>query len=183
MSTNICYQEILDSYPEYITKEQMYQICHISKRTCLYLLESGIVPCFDSGKKTRRYKIKTADVVEYLCRRQLSPSLFQAPSGYYSGKDIPISHKKIHRMRSFYETLLSDHSDVMTTAEVAEFTGYSRTSVNSWCSKGTLKAFLIKQAFHIPKTYLLDFLTSSSFICISVKSIKHKWFNDQIRRL
>ena len=97
MSTNICYQEILDSYPEYITKEQMYQICHISKRTCLYLLESGIVPCFDSGKKTRRYKIKTADVVEYLRRRQLSPSLFQAPSGYYSEQVLAIAQSLGYR--------------------------------------------------------------------------------------
>lgn len=33
-------REILEQYPEYITKDQMYRICHISK-------------------KTRRFKIKT----------------------------------------------------------------------------------------------------------------------------
>lgn len=31
--------EILQQYPEYITKDQMYRICHISKKTCLFLLE------------------------------------------------------------------------------------------------------------------------------------------------
>lgn len=54
------------AYPEYITKDQMYRICHISKKTCLFLLESGLVPNIDSGKKTRRFKIKTVDVIQYL---------------------------------------------------------------------------------------------------------------------
>lgn len=58
--------EILQQYPEYITKDQMYRICHISKKTCLFLLESGLVPNIDSGKKTRRFKIKTVDVIQYL---------------------------------------------------------------------------------------------------------------------
>lgn len=38
--------------PNIITKDQMYRICHISKKTCLFLLESGLVPNIDSGKKT-----------------------------------------------------------------------------------------------------------------------------------
>ena len=58
--------EILQQYPEYITKDQMYRICHISKKTCLFLLESGLVPNIDSGKKTRRFKIKTVDVIQYI---------------------------------------------------------------------------------------------------------------------
>lgn len=35
-------REVLAEYPEYITKEQMYRICHVSKKTCLFLLESGL---------------------------------------------------------------------------------------------------------------------------------------------
>ena len=58
--------EILQQYPEYITKDQMYRICHISKKTCLFLLESGLVPNIDSGKKTRRFKIKTVDDIQQL---------------------------------------------------------------------------------------------------------------------
>lgn len=51
MITEKYYNEILQQYPEYITKDQMYRICHISKKTCLFLLESGLVPNIDSGKK------------------------------------------------------------------------------------------------------------------------------------
>ena len=43
--------EILQQYPEYITKDQMYRICHISKKTCLFLLESGLVPNIDAPVK------------------------------------------------------------------------------------------------------------------------------------
>ena len=83
--------EILQQYPEYITKDQMYRICHISKKTCLFLLESGLVPNIDSGKKTRRFKIKTVDVIQYLKDRDDYPELFKAPDGFYKGKGGDIS--------------------------------------------------------------------------------------------
>ena len=78
--------EILQQYPEYITKDQMYRICHISKKTCLFLLESGLVPNIDSGKKTRRFKIKTVDVIQYLKDRDDYPELFKAPDGFLRGR-------------------------------------------------------------------------------------------------
>ena len=53
------YDEIRKQYPETISKDQFYRIAHISKATALYLLQSGLVPCIDSGKKTRRYTIRT----------------------------------------------------------------------------------------------------------------------------
>ena len=59
------YESILREYPEVITKNQFYRIAHISKATALFLLQSGKVPCKDSGKKTRRYKISTDDVILY----------------------------------------------------------------------------------------------------------------------
>ena len=68
---NNTHETILAAYPLYMTKEQMYQVCHISKRTCLFLLESGLVPCLDSGKKTRRFRIKTEDVIRFLEDREV----------------------------------------------------------------------------------------------------------------
>ena len=57
-----CYK-ILEQYPDSMTKDQFYRIAHISKRHAKYLLDSGLVPCHDSGKKTRRYTIQTRDVI------------------------------------------------------------------------------------------------------------------------
>ena len=50
-------EEIKKAYPTIISKDQFYRICHISKKTASYLLENGLVPCQNSGKATRKYKI------------------------------------------------------------------------------------------------------------------------------
>lgn len=39
------------AYPETISKEQLYRIAHISKATALHLLQNGLIPCKDTGKK------------------------------------------------------------------------------------------------------------------------------------
>jgi len=59
-------EKIRIEYPVAMNKEQFYQIAHISKKTAQYLLSTGIVPCRDSGKKTRKYTIFTDDVIDYL---------------------------------------------------------------------------------------------------------------------
>lgn len=53
MATEEYCNEILDTYPKYVSKDQMYRICHISKKTCSHLLKSGLVKNINSGKKTR----------------------------------------------------------------------------------------------------------------------------------
>ena len=184
-------REILEQYPEYITKDQMYRICHISKKTCLFLLESGLVPNIDSGKKTRRFKIKTTDVIQYLHDRDDYPELYKAPDGFYmrdgcrkapSFEDV-FTKEDLTSMRQYYEMLLKDYPDVLNVRQVAQFTGYGESSVAKWCSKQDLKNFFIRQKFQIPKEYLLDFLVSRYFIGIAVKSEKHKMFNEQLKKL
>ena len=46
------YETILKTYPKTISKDQMYKICHISKSTCLYLLDSLALPFWGIGMKT-----------------------------------------------------------------------------------------------------------------------------------
>lgn len=187
MTTQECYQEILETYPEYITKDQMYRICHISKRTCLFLLESGIVPNIDTGKKTRRFKIKTLDVVAFLQQRELAPSSYRVPTGYYAHqkKDSKNSFSTVDipRIRLFYKELLLEYPDVLTTMEVATFTGYNKNTIAKWCSKKLLKSFFIHPSFKIPKEYLLNFLTSEYFFSIADKSQIHKKLDMQIWQL
>ena len=55
-----------DEIPDIITKDQLYRICHISKSTARYLLQSGKIPCYYTGKQTRCYQIKKEDVIAYL---------------------------------------------------------------------------------------------------------------------
>lgn len=74
-----------DAVPDIITKDQLYRICHISKSTALYLLQSGKIPCEYTGRKTRCYKIKKADVIAYLENRKVFPESYSAPAGWYKG--------------------------------------------------------------------------------------------------
>ncbi len=73
------FQWIIDEYPETMSMEQMRIVCHIAKHTAAHLLQHGLVPCKISPKKTRRYTIKTVDVVYYLKRRELFPEEYSPP--------------------------------------------------------------------------------------------------------
>ena len=75
------YSALLMEYPEVISKEQVYRICHISKRKATWLLENGIIPCKDSGKKTRRFQVRTIDVINYLLTLEEKPQKVATPVG------------------------------------------------------------------------------------------------------
>lgn len=189
MDTDNRYSRLLQKYPQYMSKEQMHKECRISKKTCLFLLESGLVPCIDSGKKTHRFLIETTEVIHYLRNRDLQPELYKAPDGFYKMRTKPYK-QKIERpltegdlpfVRQFYEESLEHYPDVLFIKQISKFTGYGQTSVVDWCSKRQLKSFLIKARYCVPKEYLVVFLLSRHYIGISVKSRVHKTMNTQIR--
>lgn len=85
------YSYLYESYPEIISADQLYRICHISKRKAKWLLDSGRIPCQDSGKKTRRYKIRIDDVVSYLRTLETAPETVAAPVGLFNSKSKHIN--------------------------------------------------------------------------------------------
>lgn len=76
-----CYK-ILEEYPNGMTKDQFYRVARINKQHAKYLLDSGLVPCTNTGKKTRKYHIATHDVITYLCDREDNPEKYKVPTGY-----------------------------------------------------------------------------------------------------
>ena len=78
------YSYLLAEYPEKISQDQLYRICRISKRKATWLLENGYIPCEDTGKKTRRFKIQITDVIAYLTRLEESPETLLTPPGIFS---------------------------------------------------------------------------------------------------
>ena len=80
-----CYK-ILEEYPTGMTKDQFYRVARINKQHAKYLLDSGLVPCINTGKKTRKYHIATHDVITYLCDREDNPEKYKVPTGFYIGK-------------------------------------------------------------------------------------------------
>ena len=143
MASSNSYQQILDEYPEYITKEQLYQICHISKKSAQNLLESGEIPCIDSGRKTHRFLIATADVVDYLQRRESAPK--------------PVADETaVDKIRS----ALALYPDVLSVTQVSELTGRRSSTVTKWCRLNYVENFNAGGKNHIPKASLTDFLIS-----------------------
>lgn len=176
-----------DSIPDVITKDQLYRICHISKSTALYLLQSGKIPCEYTGKRTRCYKIKKEDVVAYLQDRKVFPESYSAPAGWYSGsypvkmkREIPPAVRE--DMHGYYQGLLSKYPDVLTADDVVKLTGYVKTSVNNWCRKGHLKSFKKHGCNYIPKEYLIEFFCSPYFRTIVRKSNWHIYILKEFAR-
>ena len=143
MASSNSYQQILDEYPEYITKEQLYQICHISKKSAQNLLESGEIPCIDSGRKTHRFLIATADVVDYLQRRDSAPG----PAA---------DETAVEKIRA----ALALYPDVLSVAQVSELTGRRSSTVTKWCRLNYIENIYAGGKNHIPKASLTDFLVS-----------------------
>lgn len=177
--------ERLADYPDPMSRTDFRTACRIGTRTSLYLLQSGLVPCTHTGKKTRCYKIAKADVAEYLRRREYDPHRYAAPSGWY--KNYPdhkppatsvvssINYEIVSRLliHQYFEEQLADAPDVLTVAQIAQATGYSIKAVSRWCSEGRLKSIIKQPKFMVPKVWLLDFLTSNDYNNICRKSGKH----------
>ena len=155
------FMEIKRKYPKTMSKDQFYRIARISKATALFLLKNGLVPCVDSGKKTRRYTIKTDDVIEYLKDREAHPDSYKAIRGWYSGtagKKDPLkgsvspelSPDQQRLFIQYLSRLMKSFDDLMTVKQLAGFTGYNATTVINWCNK-SLKHFNIAGRFMIPK--------------------------------
>lgn len=180
-------RDIEKDYPKSMSKDQFYKVAHISKATALYLLQSGLVPCIDTGKKTHRYSIKTKDVITYLRDRAANPYRFQAPDGWYSERSgvhrqrdvvketmLAFDDEHIAMLREFFEIELAEFDDLITTEQVGAFLGYSKSTPVNWCEKRRIKSFKISGKYLIPKISLVEFLVSSESFCIHVKSVVHK---------
>lgn len=155
------YRYLLNQYPETVQKEQFRIICHISKRTARYLLQSGLVPCVQSGKKTRNYTIKMKDIVRYLERREIHPEKYKLPPGSYSGtyavKPLLPESVTTEELRKYYIESFRDIPDIVSTREAAELTGATASTVAKWIRTKKLKAlshgpaFIVKAKLFCPE--------------------------------
>lgn len=168
-----------DKVPEVITKEQLWRLCHISKTTACFLLQSGKIPCMYSGGKTRCYKILKKDVMAYVVNRDEFPEYYTASEGWYANRSqhcISAHHilEIKEDMHDYYTHLLRNYPDVLNNETVNRLTGYSKTAINNWCKNGQLRRFIIKSKNMIPKIYLIDFFCSSYFRTITRKTTWHR---------
>lgn len=138
------FDAIRRTYPETISKDQFYRIAHISKATALHLLQNGLVPCKDSGKKTRRYTIRTDDVITYLIDREIQPEKYGAPdhwyrdrSGYRKSRNTfryelsNLSETEKNLFEEYTRTELAAYGDLLSVEETIEISRNAMGTVNS----------------------------------------------------
>ena len=177
------YESIRRKYPETVSKDQFYQIAHISKATALHLLQNGLVPCKDTGKKTRRYAIKKRDVINFMINREVNPSRYIVPTGWYKYGNEDVKPYKIRiqpplpndpqKTRRYYESKLASYPDVIDVSAIVDFTGYNRHTVCEWFRFGKLRALALQHKYLIPKCYLIDWLSTDEHNATLRKSRRH----------
>ena len=171
--------------PTIMNKEQLRAACHISKRTALYLLQSGLIPCETTGKKTRCYSIKKKDIIAFLKDREQNPTKYLPPENWYTygsenSKNKPYTIRYLpndkatkQQMEAYYNTKLAEHPDVLDVDTICKITGYNRRTVGAWCRNGKLKYIMSTPKYLIPKRFLIDFLISDTHNNTLRKSKKH----------
>ena len=133
MATDYTY--LYEEYPEVISADQLYRICHISKRKAKWLLEHGYIPCEDSGKKTRRYKIRLNDVIDYLRTIEAAPDLVATPVGAFNVKRKqlnPVAQICQKEFQRFLYNIWRDEADILRISDVQVLLGYSAGTIRVW---------------------------------------------------
>lgn len=158
------YSYLKQKYPPTISADQFYRICHISKRKAKWLLENDVIPCKDSGKKTRRFTIQLTDIIAYLELRETSSSTVSTPPGIFSSGWKATSVQRISiepsHLRHYFDTKWQNEPDVISIKQVTELIGYSAKSISGWIASGRLNAVWYKTKYLIPKFCLIEFLVN-----------------------
>lgn len=172
------YSYLRDEYPEIISQDQLYRICRISKRKATWLLENGYIPCEDSGKKTRRFKIRIDDVIIYLTKLEKHPESLQTPPGIFSTRTKYRSINSMQELidpKSFRKMLKKEWSsfpDALTTEEVIKLIGYTQSTLSDWIIQGRIIGIRYYNRYLIPKDCLIEYMATKAHH-ITQKSNNH----------
>ncbi len=174
------YSFLRDQYSEVITMDQFYRICHISKRKAQWLLENGVIPCEDSGKKTRRFKIKLDDVIEFLELRDAGVLDDVMPVGIFSSAEYGYPPKQPRTqldkgaLQAFLLDCWVDAPDMLTVPQTVALCGYSVTTLERWFQKELLAGIRYRGMILLSKESLAEWLASNAGQSIQRQSIVHR---------
>ena len=149
---------LLSADSEYITLDETRRMLHISKRRCASLLQSGVIPCTVSGKKTRQYLIRRSDV------EQLGelPAFVKPKTETYQAE-----------LRAWLENQWCNLPDALIPKDIERMTGYSQSAISGWLLSGKLRYVMIYGIQTVALVWLIDFMCGEGNQ-IRRKSEKHK---------
>lgn len=172
------YENLHQQYPEIISMDQLYRICHISKRKAKWLLENGVIPCTDSGKQTRRFQIRLDDVITFLERRDAGLLQGDIPTGIFSsgGRTLEKPRQLLNseELRAFLLERWADFPDVLTVPQTATLSGFGASAINRWFRDGLVDGVCYRGKNLISKESLAEYLASQDGQLIPVRSVRYK---------
>lgn len=178
------YSYLRREYPETISMEQLYRICHISKRKARWLLEHGVIPCQDSGKQARRFSIRLEDVICFLEQRDAGLLGAVIPQGIFSNsspRPVRPARPVLDEDR-FCDYLLecwADWPDMLTARQASELCGYSVNALNRWWNLGQIQGMKYRNELRYSKESLACWLASAKGQAIAAPSQQHtEWMKE-----
>ena len=172
------YDKLREEYPKIISMEQFYRICRISKRKARWILENGVVPCRDSGKKTRRFQIRLEDVIVFLRKRDDGLLEGVIPVGGFSSGSTTVTQPRYdldsEMLCSFLLEQWQGEPDMLTTRQAATLCGYTMYTMTRWAQDGLVKGVLYYRKYLVSKGSLAEFLSSRIGQGITAMSELHR---------
>ena len=144
---------------DYVSKEEFYKLCHISKKTAYKLIKSGRIKAIKRNCGLLHcYEIPLSEIERLESIRR------------YLNK---LREEEISKVKEYYSEKLQHYPDVITSEDVQVITGYAKETVRRWIQSGKLVAIVYKSKYVIAKNDFLDFVTSPSYVGITRKSQEH----------
>ena len=174
---------------EIISLEQLYKMLHISKRKAAWMLQNGIIPCEIRNTPTHKYSVRKEDALAYIARSEIPVDIFNAKKtnnprrtesqdsdcgGYFDDTNYKIRGKERARFKEMLEDLLSAVPDTLTVDEVAELTGYNRTTILRYVRKKYIFAVHIMGKLYISKHSIINYLATDKAFKNTQKSEWHE---------
>ena len=144
---------------DFVSKEEFYKLCHISKKTAYKLIKSGRIKAIKRKCASRHcYEIPISEIERIESVR------------CYLNK---LREEEISKVKEYYFEKLKKYPDVITSKDVQAITGYVKETVRRWIQVEKLVATVYKSKYIITKNDFLDFVTSTHYVGITRKSQKH----------
>ena len=163
---------LLKNAPEVLTPREVANWTRYGKNTVYAMLKDGILPCKDSGKRTRQYTIRRDDVIT--CLENLHT--YDIPRMFSTVPNSPqirnLTDEEIKKYTAFLLRKWRPEPNPLTDVQVAELLGYNLGSVQRWLNNEHLRAAKAHGVWCIPKRWLADFCCHYGYRIVR-KSEKH----------
>lgn len=167
---------LLNTYPPILSLENVRVILKISKRKASWMLHNGYIKCTINEKKTRNYRVRIEDLLEYIDKvEQLAPEV-QIPSGLFSTRKSKAHHNEptiaapniIHQQPppDFAEWLADEWYDVnelLQLKDVPKLIGYTEKTIQEWGQKKLLQTAWSQNVLFTTHDWVIKFLIEEGY--------------------